>query len=145
MEKIILYKYSGDSRKVDKNLSDGLELTGNFADVDTRTPSLLISCSINLLTYNYCYIPSLKRYYFIDTIVVRGNNKYYLRFTCDVLYTYKNEILASTGLIVRGGNNTFLSTRQSVYDMRGKMLTINYPLAPLDDKGNLVMVTIKGL
>ena len=56
---------------------------------------------VDLKTVNYAYIDEFKRYYFIRTITVGQNNIYTLAMECDVIETYKEDILNSSALISR--------------------------------------------
>ena len=56
---------------------------------------------VDLKTVNYAYIDEFKRYYFIRTITVGQNNIYTLSMECDVIETYKEDILNSSALISR--------------------------------------------
>ena len=56
---------------------------------------------VDLKTVNYAYIDEFKRYYFIRTITVGQNNIYTLTMECDVIETYKEDILNSSALISR--------------------------------------------
>lgn len=56
---------------------------------------------VDLKTVNYAYIDEFKRYYFIRTITVGQNNIYTLAMECDVIETYREDILNSSALISR--------------------------------------------
>ena len=56
---------------------------------------------VDLKAVNYAYIDEFKRYYFIRTITVGQNNIYTLAMECDVIETYKEDILNSSALISR--------------------------------------------
>ena len=56
---------------------------------------------VDLKAINYAYIDEFKRYYFIRTITVGQNNIYTLAMECDVIETYKEDILNSSALISR--------------------------------------------
>ena len=56
---------------------------------------------VDLKAVNYAYIDEFKRYYFIRTITVGQNNIYTLAMECDVIETYKADILNSSALISR--------------------------------------------
>ena len=57
---------------------------------------------VDLKTVNYAYIDEFKRYYFIRTITVGQNNIHTLAMECDVIETYKEDILNSSAQINRG-------------------------------------------
>lgn len=55
--------------------------------------------------YNYLYIPALKRYYFINDIVVKTDNTFEIHCSCDVLESFKDDILQGTGHLTKAENN----------------------------------------
>lgn len=56
---------------------------------------------IDLKAVNYAYMDEFKRFYFVRSINVGPNNIYALALECDVIETYKEDILASTAHITR--------------------------------------------
>lgn len=108
MTDIIFYKYTGENNHLYKNLSDGKTISCNFnLEYDLINPKIRIVTS-NSFDYNYCYIPSLKRYYFIDENMIKRNNFYEMQLTLDVLMTYQNEILNLYGTVTRSQENNYL-------------------------------------
>lgn len=72
-------------------------------DVDISSPVLRLSSPLGngFNGWNYAYIPLLGRYYFIDSIENIGGELWELRLRCDVLETYKPDILSSMALFSR--------------------------------------------
>ena len=70
---------------------------------NVSAPILILGeiAGVDLKTVNYAYIDEFKRYYFIRTITVGQNNIYTLTMECDVIETYKEDILNSSALISR--------------------------------------------
>lgn len=101
---INLYRCSADNRVVDKSnyLSDLVTLNCEMVNTDILDPTIKLSS--NYLTYNYAYIPSFNRWYFVrgdDTI----EGTHILKFChVDVLMTYKNEIKNLTCHVIRNEN-----------------------------------------
>lgn len=64
----------------------------------------------------------------------------------DVLFTYKDKILASSGILTQGENvNKYLSNRANVVDVRPNVRKLDFPNKELlNETGSIVMVTIKG-
>ena len=99
----------------------------------------------NIVTFNYVYIESLNRYYFVSEIRQDGDIcTVYLR--TDVLMTYKDKILDSVGTLVKGENgNKYLSNRSNVFDVRPNIKKVDFPNKNLlNTEGQIIMVTIKG-
>ena len=76
------------------------------ADTDITNPSIVLSATnIDYDIFNYAYIPQLKRYYFINNITNINNTMWRLDMSCDVLETYKNDILGSKARFYRNIRN----------------------------------------
>lgn len=97
------------------------------------------------VTFNYAYIESLGRYYFVDNIKQDGN-VCSVSFSVDVLHTYKDKIKQLQAVLVEGENvNGYASNRQNVYDTRPKTERLEFSEnKEFKDTGNIIMVTIKG-
>ena len=103
---IKFYKNSSEKNKIGKSLSRELTLNGNLRDECSITsPSILVE-------YNYCYIPEFKRYYFISDITSVRNNLWRVSLKCDVLESFKSDILNSSCIVdkqssINKSNNLF--------------------------------------
>lgn len=75
-------------------------LTTSF-DVLLKSPTSLHTptFSISAETFDYNYIQWGDRYYFVTDVVSRNNNLWDVSCVCDVLATYKTDILASTQFV----------------------------------------------
>lgn len=104
-----LYKNSSSYEVVEKSLTDKIELTDvRFKDngsLNIETPTVITpnfkSDAADIAAYNYMYIPKFKRYYYIGKISYSGGLAVIEASECDLLMTYKSEILASTQLVLR--------------------------------------------
>jgi len=95
------------------------------------------------LSFNYIHIPSLNRYYFIDSIEQVNNRVSKLNCTCDVLETFKSDILNSKAKIYRGikpgdyMNGTLeLSTKKTITTFDSDK--------GLEDGTQMILVTVEG-
>jgi len=72
-------------------------------DFDVVTPTLIVSepDGISLFSCNYIIFDSLARNYFITDIVNLGGRRYRIDARCDVLETYKSEVLNSNARFKR--------------------------------------------
>lgn len=52
-----------------------------------------------LFEYNYCYVPEFKRYYFITDIISENSVVFYVVCECDVLATFRDDILATKAFV----------------------------------------------
>lgn len=99
--KVELYQTLSEKNRLTKVLTNKLELTGHLKDDCNMTdPVITFNLDNNILVYNYAYIPVFQRYYFINDVDII-NKTMQLSFHVDVLMTYKEDILNSTGLVTR--------------------------------------------
>lgn len=146
MIEAIFYKYNGKYNALPKTLGDGTTLRGLLRDNYVITNPTLTVRSASLFDYNYCYIPTFGRYYFIDRVDVQSNDTYRLTLSVDVLNTFAVAILNSEGTVTqRDTPNKYINDRVTKYDVRPSFETVNFPISGLfDKKGSIIMVTIKG-
>jgi len=145
MIKIKTFVYDGKPNEVNKNLQVNEEYTGIInATFNVLTPVVRFRTRTPV-TFNYVYIESLNRYYFVSEKQQDGDICT-VRLRVDVLFTYKDIILNSSATLVKGDNvNKFVSNRNNVYDVRPKTKKINFPnTGLLNETGTVVMVTLKG-
>ena len=103
---MIVKVYNNKSNKniVNKKIELIQEISFDFKDDSDITNPILI-----LQTYktgNYCYIPDLNRYYYIDRIELMKGGYYKLYLEIDVLMSYKDEIINADWYSVNGVNVT---------------------------------------
>ena len=145
MVKIKTFIFNGKPNEVNKTLQANEEYTGVLnATFNVLTPVVRFRTRTPV-TFNYVYIESLNRYYFVSEKQQDGDICT-VRLRVDVLFTYKDIILNSSATLVKGGNaNKFVSNRNNVYDVRQKTKKINFPnTGLLNETGTIVMVTLKG-
>lgn len=94
----ILYKLESADNVINKTISDPSTMDITLRKgVDIVAPVLRIAYAVgdSPNKYNYCHIPDLGRYYFIRDIQSITSIIWELHLECDVLESYKSEILAS--------------------------------------------------
>lgn len=99
--KLFLYNTKSANTVVNKELTDEIELDVTFKDVADFINPVVQLRSGTVLDYNYAYIPDLNRYYFINDRETFPNKIYTLHLECDVLMTYKEDILNSVATVAR--------------------------------------------
>lgn len=96
-----LYKNSSENNDVMKSITEEHIVQGySRVVVDMLNPVIELA-GIEVNQYNYCYVQELNRYYYIENINISPNGVYRLSMRCDVLMTYREDILASHGLIMK--------------------------------------------
>ena len=100
-----LYKCSDGDNVINKTLTD--KFTVNITlkrDVNISAPQIILMNDNGAFfnQYNYAEIPELGRFYFIDSVTSLNNKMESLALRCDVLETYKADVLASKARFMRG-------------------------------------------
>lgn len=109
MTTIQFYKYTGERNRMNKTLGDYVTVQSNFnIEYNLINPSIKIAQS-EIFDYNYCYIPEIDRYYFIDRVNIRRGGFFELYLTLDVLQTYHDKILALYGTVTQSQNTDYLN------------------------------------
>lgn len=84
-------------------------LQGTLKD---STSILTPAISLNLpefVKFNYAYIPSFERYYFLTDMVSIKNDLWLIRLSVDVLYSFEDSILSNTALIDRCEDTSYIN------------------------------------
>lgn len=139
------YIYTGEPSRINKTLTENKDYEGLLNQNFNVLNPVVRFRTKSPVTFNYCYIVELKRYYFVENIDQDGN-LCTVKLKVDVLTSYKDEILASTGTKIYGElTNKYLSNITNIYDTRPQYKKILFENKDLfSDNGNIIMVTIKG-
>ena len=98
--KILLYKTTNANNDLNKTISDKVELVGALRDSSSIiAPNILIQSKP--IGYNYAYIPEFGRYYYIKNITAFRKGAFVVDLKCDVLMSFKEEILNMSGIVSR--------------------------------------------
>ncbi len=146
MTTINFYSYNGHPNTVNKQLGTFTAIEGDLRQTfDVLRPTVTLRKQPRP-TFNYCYIPDLGRYYFVDRVSFEGNNTYELAFRVDVLKTYESEILTATGRVTESDNpDPYISNRESVYKRTPNFEKVAFTNTGLfKEDGSIIMITIKG-
>ena len=68
------------------------------------SPTFKLSIASNPIAYNYCYVSDFNRYYFVNDIT-SDNNFWYVSCSCDVLASFKTEVLAGSHYVLRSASS----------------------------------------
>lgn len=107
MVNVEMYINRSPSEKIGKDLQTGRSYTCLLKDGCSVLKPILILQDVNndIYTFNYIYISTFNRYYFIDDIVSLNNNRWQISAHVDVLETYKTAILSQSAVIRRQQKN----------------------------------------
>lgn len=95
---------------------------------------------------NYCYIPMLNRYYFIFDTITTATNVWELHCTCDVLATYRSDILETKAYVLYSniGDGMLTDPRVGISESsQVKYLSLDADIRGLDIlNGTYILTTI---
>ena len=115
---INLYKFSKRTNSTKQPTGTGTQYACYLKEgTSVVNPTIILATTNNVFPdYNYAYIPTFGRYYFISDIVSDGN-LWYISCITDVLATYKSAVSAAT---------LYLTRCSSVWD--GDIIDTFYPV-----------------
>ena len=140
---ILLYKTTNANNDLNKTISDKVELVGALREASSViAPSILIQS--NPIGYNYAYIPEFGRYYYIKNITAFRKGAYIVDLKCDVLMSFKEEILNMSGVVSRLTDGDDYATR----DIKTKCLEthrrLDFPETPFTRNGSYILISKGG-
>lgn len=134
--------------KIAKNIDAGETFAGCTLKEETSIlrPSIRLRATTNIHTYNYMYIPTFERYYFIDDIKSVNNNVWEIAGHVDVLETYKNSILSNSAIIKRQSAqyNMYLNDEQWSVFTYDDVITFKFTSSDFKKALNYLLVVAGG-
>ena len=145
---IKLYKTSSPRKKLVKDLTDGITLTGTLRGQSSiMSPSLQIQ-DMSVVGYNYCYISDFGRYYYINGINALRANLFELSLGVDVLMTYAVAIRSNAAIVDKvqnfGAAYNYINDGSFVNSNRMKQDIINFPHG-FNADGEYILITAGGM
>lgn len=145
--KITFYKTSSPMNQIGKTLTDDLELNFIFKQQSSiLNPVIEIgNTDDNISGFNYAYIDNFARYYVVRDITVQPHNYYTLNLECDVLESWKEDILSSKAWIAKQVkyNPYYESNYES--EVRTETKTYDSTQSIADYSGSYILVTVGGV
>ena len=106
---MIVKIYTNNSEKIaiSKNLTELMTVSGVLRDTTSlQTPSIILNRNISdLINCNYVFIEDFNRYYYVNNITSVKQNLTQLDLSCDVLMSFKDDILKQTAIIKKQQDN----------------------------------------
>ena len=93
-----LYVVNDSDNVINKNMTNKVTININLKrDVDISSPSLILldGQGVNYSDFNYAEIAELGRFYFVNNVQRLNHKMIQVDLVCDVLETYKADVLAS--------------------------------------------------
>lgn len=115
---LTFYKQSATPNRVDK--SRFLNSMGDLQGVivkgteNTLTPDFILQTNQLVYNSNYLYCDFTSRYYYISSCDITTGGRMIVHTRCDVLMSFKNEILSSSSWVLKSDRTTDSSDN---YDM----------------------------
>ena len=133
------YKTLDNKNVINKTLTSPLNVELKLRDnQDVIAPVLKMSA--NVTPYNYCYIPFFNRFYFVEKIEKQGK-LFIVGLYCDVLESYKDDILASNARFkrnIKNGDYMAINLEQSSFKTVDKVESD----VTLENESHYILTTI---
>lgn len=139
-----LYTTKTPNNTIGKVLENETEYNIKFKSQADRTKPVVVLMSETMIDFNYACIPDFNRYYFVESIEVTPNKIYNISLRCDVLESFKNDILASNGFVNQQTtpNKYYNSDYQTEIKKEVDVIKSN---VTLDTTKSTILVTIGGV
>ena len=139
---IYFYSTKSENNRLEKVLENETLLSGTMKNsIDLINPVLQV-CN-NLMQFNYCYIPSLSRYYFIDKVEITRTHLYTLYLKIDVLQTYKEQIKNLKVVLSASKSNPYYKNYIDSVDVRTDFTTHQFE-NNFEENGEVILIALYG-
>lgn len=135
-------------------IEEVLSIEGTLRDnTSIVNPTIVVQTS-GLISANYAYIEEFNRYYFINDIVAINLFLYEISMTCDVLMTYKSNILSLPAFVTRNqyqfnelisDNRAAQTSRKKVEEYVPEVLNYKHIFQPQYSNYNYILTTISSV
>ena len=138
------YNTESSLNTINKVINFVTDIDVKFKDeVNIYNPTIVLKYD-ELIDFNYMYIDKFKRYYFIETVEVFPNKIYNLTLKCDVLMSFKDDILNSYGNVITQTNYNKYYDYNSMSEVIKEVDIINSDVIQ-EYEDSMILVTIGGL
>lgn len=138
---------NSDPKVINKNITAGLSLDGYLKEeCSIINPMIMIETDESVINYNYLYIPTFNRYYYISDITSVHNNLFRITCNVDPLMSFKDQIMNLPVILddTQSVNSDYYIDSE-VWKTKVKTLTdiIAFPNG-LNDNGEFILITAGG-
>lgn len=149
---IDLFTCNAERNRVNKSnyLLNRFTMDGNIKQPTSTTNVVIEVEKTNpvIYGYNYMYISEFKRFYFIDEIINVSRNRWIIRASVDVLFSFKNDILTMECVIDKiesePNANLYLDDGSFVMDSRKYNEIKEFP-SGLNNNGEYILICAGGV
>lgn len=151
-----LYVNNSPKNKIGKSLTATGTITGTlrhtkatvespnkYYNTSVVDPEFEINDVSTAINSNYAYIPEFKRYYFIEDVRSSKNGLWIVVLHCDVLETFKPNILNNTGIIARQEKafNLYLDDKEILTSSDTFVTYRDFPNKGVFDNDDILLIT----
>ena len=145
---IILYNTASENNKINKDIStEILTVDGTLKnECAISNPMIRLQATSDIVNANYAYIPTFKRYYFVNKVTSLANGLWLLDLSCDVLMSFKDSILDLECVVSRSSssyNSYFNDDEFSCYN-NDRVQTKIFPNSGVFNSGRSYLITVSG-
>lgn len=138
-----LYTTTDNPNVINKTLTKVREVNVTFRQmVDEKSPVMILH-NQNIDGCNYAYIPTFKRYYFINDVSNYSNVLARVALTSDLLMTYKDTLLNSEVKITATDKPSYLSTNLPTTTQN--MVRKTFSTVTLPAENSIILTTVGGI
>ena len=135
--RIYLYKCLDDKNKLNKTLTNEKIIDLNIRKLfNFDNPTI----KIRIENFDYNYVKINNRYYFVVNKNYIADSLIELNLKCDLLMTYKEDLLKCSGEVIGTFQSSFKNTYNPTFDVRLKFKQYNFPIAFPENPLNVVVV-----
>lgn len=146
---ITLYINNSEPNKIHKSLSGGHTLSCVLKQpTSVLNPVIIITDTIDVIDYNYAYIESFSRYYYITDIKSVKNTLWEISLQSDPLMSFAGEISHCGAIIEKSSEiddkaSPYIKTEANVVLSKRKTDIVPFP-SGFDDDGKFILITAGG-
>lgn len=141
---IKLYNNVSDNNVISKVLNNETAVNGHFRkQFDLDYPTINVNGVVALNEkFNYCFIPDINKYYYVNSVKWQGGDNYELSLSIDVLKTFEDEIKSLYGVVSKSEHgNKYLHRYKT--EVRENITKIDFE-NNFNENGNFVFITKRG-
>lgn len=138
---IVFYKYEGLPNVLNKTLENGLTISCNF-NIEYNLVHPKIKLVLDSFDYNYCYIPIVNRYYFVDSVNVNRNNFFEISLDEDILQTYNSFIKTLYGTVTESKDAYYYKGANFPVKEGYKIKKYEFEKTPYNKDGNIILIGV---
>lgn len=142
---ITLYINNSEKNKIGKTLTNVTTLTGSIKESSSIINPVILIEYDDPTAFNYCYIDTFDRYYFVNDVVVVRNNLLRVSLKVDVLESFSAGILAQNVIVDNTSNDydLYLPDDNLLTLVKTKTDIINFSSGLLES-GEFILITAGG-